>query len=81
MKITIESTTKLVKLETESGLVVQSRVWEGKTDDGIPVHVFITRIAPTIPVEDPRQAVFKEQLQECKAPTAAVDCYPARMIL
>ncbi len=81
MKLTLESTTKVVKLETPHGAVVQARVWEGTTDTGIPVHVFITRIAPTIPIDDPRQAEFQKELVDQKPPSAAVDVYPLRMIL
>jgi hypothetical protein len=81
MKITIESTTKVVKVGDPAGTLVEARIWEGTTEDGIPVHVFITRLAPTIPIDDPRQKRFQEQLQEKRAPSAAVECYPARMIL
>lgn len=86
MKITIESTTKIVELKTDSrpgwdSGNMPARVWEGVTESGIPVHVFITRLAPTIPVDDPRQEEFQRELSEQKAPTAAVASYPLRMIL
>lgn len=86
MKITIESTSKIVELKSDrrqgwdSGNI-QARIWEGLTDSGIPVHCFITRLAPTIPVDDPRQTEFERELQETKAPTPDVDAYPLRMIL
>lgn len=80
MKIHIEPTTKIVELQTEGG-IVPARVWEGVTDSGVPVHCFITRLAPTIPVNDPRQEQFKKELAEQRSPTAAVQSYPLRMIL
>ncbi len=47
MKITIESTSKIVTVETRNG-PIQARVWQGETESGIPVHAFITRIAPEV---------------------------------
>ena len=76
MKITIESTTKIVTLND-----VLARVWEGVTESGVPVHRFITRLAPTIPVNDARQEEFQRELAEQKAPTPDVAAYPLKMIL
>ena len=81
MKIQIESTTKIVELVNDNGAVIPARIWEGTTDSGVPVHCFITRIAPTIPKMDSRQAEFQRELKEQKAPTADVAVYPLRMIL
>lgn len=44
MKVTLESTDKIVELVTATG-AVPARIWEGTTDSGIPCHAFITRIA------------------------------------
>lgn len=44
MKITIENTSKTVELVGHDGRV-QARIWEGKTDSGIPVICYVTRIA------------------------------------
>ena len=60
MKITIESTHALVDLVPvsskhsvdrgppvdEKGAVVPARIWEGTTESGVPVVVFVTRISP-----------------------------------
>lgn len=82
MKISLESTTKIVHLAADrGGPSIEARVWEGVTETGIPVHCFITRLAATIPREDPRQSEFAAQLTECKAPTPDVEAYPLRMIL
>lgn len=81
MKITIESTSKLVELQTESGAVVPARVWEGHTEQGIPVHCYITRIA--IGENEPAEVHerFKRELQEQRTPSAAIQAIPLRLIL
>lgn len=53
---------------------------KGKTDTGIQVHAFITRIA--IDKDEPKQQQFEMELKECKAPSANVaQSYPASLIL
>jgi hypothetical protein len=82
MKITVESTSKLVQFEI-GGTMVPARIWEGFTEDGIPVHCYITRICPTIPEPLPEAiaANFAKDLSECVPPSAAVRAIPLRMIL
>jgi hypothetical protein len=80
MKITIESTIKVIHLDI-NGTLVPARVWEGETESGVPVHCFVTRIAPTIEKNDPRQLEFETELREQRPPTPAVATYPLRMIL
>lgn len=74
MKIEIESTTKIVKLNG-----VPARVWEGKTESGIKVHCFVTRIA--IDKNEERIGEFQNELQEQKPPSKAIEAYPFNMIL
>ena len=74
MKITIESTTKIVQLNG-----VPSRIWEGKTESGIKVHCFITRIA--CDENEPNTAEFETELKEQKPPSAEIDTIPLRLIL
>jgi hypothetical protein len=62
VKITIESTTKIVTV-VQNGCEVQSRIWEGVTESGIPVHCYIARIAAPI-AADLRQ--FDAELQACR---------------
>jgi hypothetical protein len=83
MKITIESTSKMVTLRDPGGGSVVARVWEGHTDTGIPVFCFIPRIAPTIPEPLPIDVAqqFATELQEMRAPTPLVDSIPLRMII
>jgi hypothetical protein len=83
MKITIESTSKIVNVSSVSDARavngVDARVWEGHTESGIPVHCFVTRIA-VHRSEDASQ--FERELQEQRAPSAVIDAaYPARVVL
>ena len=73
MKVTLESTTKTVTLNG-----VPSRIWEGKTESGVPVHAFITRIAVH---KDADCSQFEAELRECAAPSADVAAYPAGLVL
>ena len=73
MKVTIESTDKIVDLNG-----VQARIWDGKTDSGIHVHCFVTYISPQTH-ENIEQ--FEVELKEQKAPSAEIVSYPLKMIL
>ncbi len=78
MKVTLESTDKIVMLVTGAG-DIPARVWEGKTDSGIPCHAFITRLAVD---KDLDATQFERELLEQRHPSPAVDAaYPLRMIL
>jgi hypothetical protein len=85
MKITIESTTKIVDLIIDSEFAVPARVWQGVTESGIPVQCFITRIAPEIPKSDPRidelTAEFERDLKRQADPRPSVEAIPLRMII
>lgn len=84
MKITIESTTKIVELLSD-GARVPARVWQGQTESGIPVQCFITRIAPEIPRSDPRidelTLQFDHELRRQAEPRPTVEAIPLRMII
>jgi hypothetical protein len=73
MKITLESTTKVVFLDG-----VQCRIWEGETERGIKVHCYIPRIAAR-PDQDLGQ--FEEELREIRKPSAEIEAIPLRLIL
>ena len=77
MKVTLESTTKIVEL-TLNGVTVPARIWEGFTEHGIGCHAFITRIAVR---EGDNAAEFEKDLQEHRKPTAAIAAIPLRLIL
>lgn len=78
MKVTLESTTKIVELKTDAG-TMSARIWEGQTESGIKVHAYITRIAAG--KEEPDLSQFERELQECRAPSEAVVVIPLRLIL
>ena len=87
MKVTIESTEKIVELEVRNGSRVASipaRIWEGHTESGIPVHVFVTRISPTIediPVNRDKFGEFERELKEQRKPSVSMAAIPLRLIL
>jgi hypothetical protein len=73
MRITIESTTKVVEVNG-----VPARIWEGHTESGIPVHCYVTRIAVH---ESQDASQFERELKEQRKPSPAVEAIPLRMIL
>jgi len=73
MRITIESTTKVVTLNG-----VQARIWEGKTDSGISCHAYITRIGVER-TED--QVEFERELQEHRPPSPEIESIPLRLVI
>jgi hypothetical protein len=73
VKITIESTSKIVHLNN-----VPARIWEGMTESGIPVHCYVTRIAVAF---GHNCAEFEKELQEHRPPSTEVAGIPLRMIL
>ncbi len=78
MRVTIESTDRVVGVVIR-GVSVPARVWEGKTEKGIPVAVLVTRIAAHL--EDD-QAEFEHDLKETRAPSRhAIEAFPMRLVL
>ncbi len=84
MKITIESTAKIVTL-IQGKSEIAARIWQGHTESGIPVLCFVTRIAPEIPKTDPRidelTAEFERDLKRQADPRITVDAIPLRFII
>lgn len=84
MKITLENTDKVVALEID-GAVVPTRIWQGRTESGIPVHCFVTRIVPEVPLDDPRidelSAEFERELSRTAAPRQPARAIPQRLVL
>lgn len=74
MKITVESTSKMITLNG-----VPARIWEGFTESGIKCHCYITRIA--IDKDESRSEEFEKELSEQKTPSAEIEAIPIRMIL
>jgi hypothetical protein len=81
MKITIESTTKIVTVDPNfrAGREgIECRVWEGVTERAIKVQCLIPRIAA---LADQDLSQFEAELKEQRAPSADVQAFPLRMIL
>ena len=76
MRVTIESTSKIVDL-IANGQPIKARIWEGHTDSGIPVHCYVTRIATD--AADVSQ--FDRELSEQRVPSPAIAAIPLRLIL
>jgi hypothetical protein len=84
VNLTIHPTAKVVELAattTEHAPAIQARVWEGVTDTGIHVHLFVTRVAVPLDAGADAHARFAAELAEVARPSADVDAYPARLIL
>ena len=73
MKATLESTSKIVHL---NGL--PCRIWEGKTESGIPFLAFVNLVRVSVKSDG---EVFAAELQEVKAPSVEAEAIPLRMIL
>ena len=74
MKITIESTSKIVELNG-----VPARIWEGHTESGIKCHCYITRIA--IDKDEPQTEEFERELQETRSPSVEIGDIPNKLRL
>src|SRR5438046_8536418 len=76
MRVSLESTTKIVRLMVE-GREVPARIWEGQTESGIPCHAYITRIAVA---DGLHAAEVGGELVEHRRATPAAHAMPARCI-
>ncbi len=76
MKITIESTAKIVEVNG-----VPARVWQGTTASGIEVVAFITRVAHDANEPEEVAEHFKTELYECAAPREMANGIPSKLIL
>ena len=73
MKVTIESTSKIVKLNG-----IDCRIWEGESERGVKVHCYIPRISA---MDDQDLSQFDAELVETRTPSPEIAAMPARMIL
>jgi hypothetical protein len=73
MKITIESTTKIVTLNG-----IECRIWEGATERGVKLHAYIPRVAVR---DDLDTSQFEAELREHAAPTAEILAIPLRLLI
>jgi hypothetical protein len=73
MKLTIESTTRVVEING-----VPARIWEGTSEAGVRVLCLVTRVA----VERSQDcSQFDRELSEQRAPSAAALEIPSRLLL
>lgn len=80
MEVTLTSTEKVVTL-INGEAEIPARLWEGVTSTGIPVHVYITRIAVAEGRSPEDYREFERQLLECRKPSADVAAITPRLIL
>lgn len=73
MKITIESTSKVVMLNG-----VPARIWEGYTEGGVAMHAYVIRVAVSNGADT---SEFERDLQEHAAPSPEMQGIPLRMVL
>jgi hypothetical protein len=73
MKITLENTDQIIQFNG-----VPARVWVGKTESGIEVEAFITRIAVH---KDQDHTQFQKELSEQPVPRTDSEAWPYRMLL
>lgn len=77
MKITIESTNEVVRIEN-SVPPLEARIWKGTTEAGTPVLCIITRVA--VPVGHPGMAEFERELREMTPPDPS-SVFGTRLVL
>jgi len=77
MKVTLESTTKIVTLVVD-GKSVPARIWEDVTERGIRCHAYVTRIAVH---QDDDASQFEAELKEQRQPSAAIEAIPLRLVV
>lgn len=78
MRITVDSTDKLVTLFQGTSRELLCRIWEGATEHGVPVQCMIIRVAA--PVEF-NQAEFEHDLQETRPPQMQPEAFPLKMVI
>jgi hypothetical protein len=78
MKITIENTDKIIELvPPHGGMPMQARIWEGETDTGVKVIVYVTRIC----IQDKEATKqFERELRRTRIPAAVVQQFPLKVI-
>lgn len=73
MKVQLESTTRIIDVNG-----VPCRVWQGKTDGGVPMHAYIALVGVDRDVDS---AEFERDLKEHAPPRIEFGAIPLRFIL
>jgi hypothetical protein len=90
MKITVESTSKLIEFWIGSGsgtngivlgCPIPCRIWEGKTESGIEIIAYIPRVAVAEGKSPDIYRQFERELEETRKPSPVAQAIPLRMIL
>lgn len=71
MKLTLEPTSQIVRFNEP----VESRIWQGTTDTGIPVQVLVVRVACSTEHNDECERLARELIEQpvpCIEPNAFV---------
>ncbi len=76
MKITIESTNKVIMLNGQP-----ARIWEGETVNGVKVICYMSLISHHKKEAPEKIRSFKAQLKQVKAPSADAAAIPLRLII
>lgn len=77
MKVTLESTEKMIQLVV-NGTRVDTRLWQGATVSGIPVVAFVIRIATPVAAD---QAEFQRELFETAPLRPDIEAIPSRLVI
>ena len=82
MRITVESTNLMVRVKHNptdaDDAAIECRVWEGETDNGIPVCCLIPRIAVNVAHD---QSEFERDLKKASPPSTFSEVFPLRMVI
>jgi hypothetical protein len=73
MQVTLKSTDKIVHVNG-----VPTRVWEGFTAKGVPMHAFIVRVACKL---DADATEFEADLKKCDPPSPEIQAIPLSLVL
>lgn len=76
MRVTIESTDKLVRLNG-----APARIWEGKSEGGVPVICFVTRVAVQEGMDPACYERFEQELLETRPASPEARSFDPRLIL
>lgn len=78
MKITAESTDRIVPIVTENQDTVYARIWKGRTVGGVEFNLYVTRVQ----VEEGQHEEFERELRETPHTKADFDgSIPMRLML
>lgn len=80
MRATIESTSKIVTLKVGNESI-PARIWEGKTESGVPFHCYITRVAIDKNTSEENAEQFERELKEQRTPSVDIQAIPLHLIL